>query len=413
VALGAAAILSMLAAPAAQAQSFQPDGDPFLVNTVTDGGQENADVSTAASGFVIVWESDAEFNEKIVGQRYDESGNRVGEDFLVGQGEESFRRPAVARADDFVAVWEVGTLAQDIWGRLVDDQGVPVGSPGLVNQYVEDEQLVPEVASDAQGNFVVVYQSFKWLDIGEGEEIVGRRYASNAAPQSNEFLINVVLDGDQEDPSVGRQPGGDFLVAWESDDTDLSGIFARVFAADGTPKGLDLIVNGVLDGSQESPSVAAWPGGFVVVFMSDDEEGKGIWARRFDSNGTPLDPVEFLVNNIQDLDQRAPAVAAFDGGGFVVVWEDDDFGVAAREFDASGNPVGGQFQIGFSDKMEERPRIAVRDGGFLVTWYGAGAELDNDVFARNYVVPEPGATALGLAALSTLAALARRRRPRA
>jgi hypothetical protein len=396
------------------AQAFRPDPiDPFLVNTLTDGGQELADVSAAASGFVIVWESDAEFNEKIVGQRFDENGNRVGEDFLVGAGEESFRQPAVARASDFVVVWEAGTANQNIVGQLFDAQGQPAGVAGLVNTYTEDEQNVPEVASDAQGNFVVVYQSFKWPGDGDGEAIVGKRYASNAAPQGPEFLINQATEDDQEDPSVGRQPGGDFLVAWESQDTDLTGIFARIFAADGAPKGNQFQVNNVGDGSQESPSVGAWADGYVVVFMSDDEEGKGIWARRFDSDGNPLGAGQFLVNNIQDLDQRAPAVAAFDGGEFVVVWEDDDFGVAGREFDTNGEPVGGQFQVGFSDKMEERPRIALRDGGFLITWYGAGEELDNDVFARNYVLPEPGETALGLAALSTLAALARLRRPRA
>jgi len=413
--LGAAILWTLAGPPAALGQSsFRPDPfDPFLVNTTTDGGQELADVSRAASGFVIVWESDAEFNEKIIGQLFDENGNRVGEHFLVGAGQESYRQPAVARADDFVVVWEAGTANQNILGQLFDAQGKPPPDipPGLVNTYTNDEQALPEVASDAQGNFVVVYQSFKYPEDGDGEAVVGQRYASNATPQGDEFLINQTTKNDQEDPSVGRQPGGDFLVAWESEDKTLKGIFARIYGADGEPKTDQFDVNSIEDGSQESPSVGAWPGGYVVAFMSDDEEGKGIWARRFDSDGNALDTVEFWVNELQDLDQRAPAVAAFDGGEFVVVWEDDDFGVRGGEFNANGDRVG-EFPVGFSDKMEERPRIAVRDEGFLVTWYGAGAELDNDVFARNYVLPEPGSALLGLAALSTLAVLARTRRSR-
>jgi hypothetical protein len=54
----------------------------------------------------------------------------------------------------------------------------------------------------------------------------------------------------------------------------------------------------------------------------------------------------------------------------------------------------------------------IRDGAptpGLIRWFGVGAEVDDDVLGRNYVVPEPGATALGLAALSTLAGLVRLR----
>ena len=79
--------------------------------------------------------------------RFDENGNRVGEDFLVGAGEESFRQPAVARADDFVVVWEAGTANQDIVGQLFDAQAKPAGHAGLVNTYLN-------VLSLGQGDLV-------------------------------------------------------------------------------------------------------------------------------------------------------------------------------------------------------------------------------------------------------------------
>ena len=407
-----AGILTTLAAPAAHAQPAMDDGPPIPVNTATDGTQDVPDVARAASGFVVVWESDAEFNDAIVGQLFDDNRNKVGGNFPVSDRSNSQRLPRVARigGDGFVVVWQ-DSERDNIFGRIFDAQGKP-GAQGQVNIFSENAQEVPAVASDAEGNFVVVYESFKFPTDGDGDAIVGRLYSSTAIALTPEFLVNTVRSDDQEHPAVGRQPDGGFLVAWESDDTNNTGIFAQVFDASGNDVGDYFTVNQILENNQEFPAVGAWPGGYVVAWESTpDFEGRGIYARRFDSNGTPLDD-QFLVNTIQDRDQRFPSVSVFDGGEFVIVWEDDDLGAIAREYGADGKPLSDQFLVSASDAFQKLPKVAVRDGGFLITWFGGGAEADDDILARNYVVPEPGAAALGLAALSALAVLARTRRSR-
>jgi len=415
----AAAVLGMLAgAPAAHAESA--GSDFFQVNTATDGGQEDPDVSDAASGFVIVWESDAEVHEVILGQRYADDGTRVGDNFPVSVGDESQIDPAVARADDFVVVWQ-NTDGNDIWGQRFNAEGAKVDDPFLVNTHLDDEQELAAIASDSAGNFVVVYESFKWGENGDGDEIVGQRFTSAGVRQDFEFLVNSTRDDDQQDPAVGRQPGGAFLVAWESDDGtgigENSGIFAQRFDAAGDKQDPEFRVNPVVDGNQESPDVGAWSGGYVVVWVGPDGESNGIWARLYNSIGEHQTD-QILVNTFQDADQRHPAVSVFDGGEFVVVWEDDDLGSQAREFDAAGVGLAKQFDISPSDKMQEWPRVQVQEGGYVATWFGAGAEADNDVFGKVCVsgdecaVPEPGSALLGLAALSTLAVLARTRRSR-
>jgi len=412
-----AATLTMLAgAPAVRAQQATPDDDPFLVNgpAVTDGGQEDPDISRTGSGYVIVWESDDDINEVIWGQRYDDDGNRVGDNFNVSVFDESQIDPVVSRADDFVVVWQ-NTDGNNIWGQRFDANGDKVPPQFPVNTFADNEQEHPAIASDDLGDFVVVYESFDFLDLQEGDEIVGQRFSATGVRQGHEFLVNNVLNGDQQDPAVARRPDGSFLVAWESDDGEglgeNSGIYARLFGPNGE-KGDQFRVNLVPDGNQESPDVGAWEGGYVVVWQSDDGEGKGVWARRFDPNGASIDDVEFLVNTIQDLGQQDPAVSVFDGGEFVVVWQDDDFGSQGQEFNAAGEQLGDWFDISVSEKIEEKPRVQVRESGFMATWFGGGEGPDNDVFGRNYVVPEPGSALLGLAALSTLAVLARSRRPR-
>ena len=127
-ALGTAMLGVLAAAPAAHAQSFQPDGDPFLVNFTTDGFQENADVARTSTGFAVVWESEAEFNELIFGQRFDDTGIRMDGEFLVSPAERSQTEAAVAsRAGGFVVVWQ-SSDENNIIGRIYDDQGVGGGT---------------------------------------------------------------------------------------------------------------------------------------------------------------------------------------------------------------------------------------------------------------------------------------------
>jgi hypothetical protein len=65
-----------------------------------------------------------------------------------------------------------------------------------------------------------------------------------------------------------------------------------------------------------------------------DGSSQGIFARRFDSTGTPL-AVEFQVNSSTIGAQFGPAIAAAGNGSFVVVWRDE----------GAGNVVGQRFAL--------------------------------------------------------------------
>ncbi len=94
---------------------------------------------------------------------------------------------------------------------------------------------------------------------------------------------------------------------------------------------------------QTHPAVAMNDAGdFVVVWRSHvaDGRGGGVFARRFDPDGTALGD-EFKANlSDVDVDNWSPAVAIAPGGDFVVVWVADregDCDVVARRFDATGH----------------------------------------------------------------------------
>ena len=95
-------------------------------------------------------------------------------------------------------------------------------------------------------------------------------------------------------PAVAGGDDGSFLVAWRSGDFssggvdgDRYGIAARAFAGSGTPLGDELVVNTFTTGLQESPAVAAAPGGrYLVTWQSNgswgDDTTLSIQARAFE-----------------------------------------------------------------------------------------------------------------------------------
>ena len=77
--------------------------------------------------------------------------------------------------------------------------------------------MYPSVAADADGDFVVVWES----DGSSGTDtsctsIQGQRYASTGAPQGAQFQVNTYTTSYQRRPAVAADAAGDFVVVWDS-----------------------------------------------------------------------------------------------------------------------------------------------------------------------------------------------------
>lgn len=75
--------------------------------------------------------------------------------------------------------------ASGIFGRRFDSAGVALGKQFRVNSYTRFQQDYPSVASDASGNFVVVWTSH--MQDGDGFGIFAQRYDSGGAALGPEF----------------------------------------------------------------------------------------------------------------------------------------------------------------------------------------------------------------------------------
>src|SRR5262245_15429986 len=294
--------------------------------------------------------------------------------------------------------------------RALADLGA-VGPEFQVNTYTTTNQLLPRVGADASGNFVVVWDSGSYYRAGpDGSRaaVSARRFDAAGSPQGPEFVVNTYTPGLQGYSRVGIAPGGEFIVSWQSgdyppfeQDGSLAGAFVQRFAPDGARLGGEQRANTTTAGFQGSPAVAVGPAGDAMVVWAGfefspsapgDGDSGGVFAQRYDASGAPAG-TEFQVNTYTTGLQRAPAVAAVQSGGFVVVWESGSsyyqtgqdgsrVGVFGQRLDASGDPVGDEFQVNtYTTDVQSAPEVAAQpDGGFVVVWqsspgfYGSGGQ---------------------------------------
>jgi hypothetical protein len=268
------------------------------------------------------------------------------------------------------------------------------GPPFQVNTFTASNQRLPAVSADTSGRFVVGWQSMG-QDLSDYATIA-RAYEANAAPRTGEVQGNGLTTlGRQYEPAVAAVPDGGFFVAWTEGFTSPD-VWIRRFTANGAPALLtEQQVNAPLVfGDQRRPSLDAdAAGNIVVVWESQNGFGSADWtifARRYSAAGVPISG-DIQVSQATTGQQHRAVVGVDPQGNFVVTWEAARDGsgnaVLARVFDASGNPLTGEFLVNQTTAgNQERPWM-VRDaqGNFVVVWLGDGpAGTSQGVFARRF-----------------------------
>ncbi|MCA9093850.1 MAG: cadherin repeat domain-containing protein, partial [Planctomycetaceae bacterium] len=272
-----------------------------------------------------------------------------------------------------------------------------------VNTYTTGTQRMPILASDADGNYVIVWESDS--QDGSSSGIYARLYDRQGSPRGNEFRVNSWTTSGQIDPAVVMHENGEFVVSWTAangpggSETD---IYARRFDFNGVPLTDDFLVNTTTTSSQYESAISMdADGNFVVVWSSFQQSGipYGWWdvyGRRFNSDGIPVGD-EFQINTHLTYDQRYPSVAMDEDGDFVVVWTSysqspDPYynggaDIYGRRFDSSGAPQNEEFLVSeYVDGAQFYPSVVVNaQGDFIVGWrysyYGYG---DPSYFLRRY-----------------------------
>ena len=359
-------------------------GPLLRVNTFTTGIQTNAAVAMDASGdFVVAWNGSGPAGDyEIYAQRYGSAGAPQGAEFRVNTytaAEQGYPSVATGADGDFVVVWH-GAGAGDnsgVFAQRYDVAGVPLGGEFRVNTHTTSNQGYPAVAMDAEGDFVVAWDS------DDQAGIYAQRYDASGAPQGGEFRVNTYTAVSQA--TIATDADGDFVVAWNSFGQDgyFYGVYAQRYNSAGVPQGGEFRVNTYTTRHQYSPSAAMdAAGNFVVTWTSHEQDGSswGIYAQRYDASGAPQG-AEFRVNTHTTNAQEYGTVAMDATGDFVVTWMGqgaNGSGTYAQRYDAAGVARGLEFRVAGSFW----PAVAMdADGDFVVV-----SEGGSDIHAQRYAV---------------------------
>ena len=214
-------------------------GSEFRVNTYVTGPQLIPSVGVEKDGrFVIAWTSWLQDGSSYgaFAQSFEASGAPAGSEFRINAyttGRQRDPQIATDGGDKFVVTWS--SEGQDgsqygVLARVYFIGGAPIGSEFRVNSFTTGQQIASGVAAQENGDFVVAWTS-EFQD-GARYGVTGQRFSAFGTRRGAEFLVNTYTPGEQVLPTLAHDPVGNFVVAWESrggQDGSGSGVFAQRF----------------------------------------------------------------------------------------------------------------------------------------------------------------------------------------
>lgn len=370
----------------------------YQVNTV-DGGlggstQNQPEViGLTGGGYVIVWTDQSSLNGYAVkAQIFDILGNTVGVELTInsGLGSNNQANPSVSATSNggFVVAWEDedSSISHDIFARTVDKHGSLGTIVGIDNSIYYDA-TAPHVQTFEDGSYVVFYERDEF---GNGDNDI---YAVTVSTTGQTNGPSAISSPDDEQAKVNTTllSSGNVVVVFH-DEKDHNASNNLISFAIMSPNGSMFKSRTLLDdgfGDETDPQVVGLKGGGFVIVWEDsnghgsDTGGSAIVAQIYNNNGDSV-KAKFTVNNGNSAPgvQNEPTVTATNDGGFLVAWDDDTADkMYMRQFDNTGNNVGGTQQIdGPHTGNDTQPDLALLGDGRIVFTY-TSVNGDRDIHA--------------------------------
>ena len=331
------------------------NGTPVVANNVIDNEQERPSVDMRSNGdFIIVWAS---------------------------------------HSNDMNSIF-------DVKGRLYKSN-VPVGGEFLINTVTANSQTKPDVSMDPNGNFVVVWES--WYQDGSNKGVYGQRFDSDGQKVGTEFLVNTTTQFSQGRPVVKYFTNGNFIVVWESWKQDTAnppgyGVYGKIFDPSGNVIADEFQINTYVNDYQWFADIETFTdGSFAVTWCSWEQDGHdgGIYIQKFNSAGEKTGD-EILVNKSTANYQWLPKIAQHSNGNVSLVWsswrqDGSREGIYTQLFDSELNKLSFETQVNqTTEGYQWEPTFITGDNNeILVTWSGWTDDQDYEIFARRVITTNP------------------------
>lgn len=243
--------------------------------------------SSASGEFTVVWWDDGGPSAR----RFASDGTPLGEAFVIGGGAAEIAPFLdVACSDDggFVVAWSGGDDGDGagLLARQFDAAGMSVGPAFQVNAYTTGRQIQPAICTDQDGDFVIAWAN-------ELASVYARRFDRDGSVRGDDFRVHIgppdPADISRWRPDVACDAHGAFVVVWNSGYYGKEEILARAFDETGAPSDDEFQVHTSTAYFRESPAVSAGAGGNFVVVWQDgsccyagrDGDGWGVLGQRF------------------------------------------------------------------------------------------------------------------------------------
>jgi hypothetical protein len=351
---------------------------------------EQSAVALSGGGHVVIWSGSNGDSQDVLMKVYDASGNVTLDQTVVNSTTAGSQGTPVAVAlagGGFAVTWLTypSNNDSDVMMKIFSDAGVEVRGETTVNSTTAGYQNSQVVTALDGGGFVVT-----WVDNvndGSGSGVYMKSYSADGTVVVAETLVNTTTVGSQSSPVVTALADGGYVVTWTSyDNNNNTDVYMKAYSASGQQTLGETLVNTYTDSTQSEQSVTALKnGGYVVTWTSygQDGSGTGVYMKVFDANGSVVTS-EKIVNDTTAGEQRQPKVAALEDGGFVVTWSPGNYSYSNQSgymkvFDADGVAVTQEEKVYQSSgnmfpgiySQENTPRItALSDGGYVLSWLG-------------------------------------------
>jgi hypothetical protein len=342
-------------------------GPEFLVNATGSNSRSQfaSDNASSMNGMsVAVWVDTYSANDHdIRAQLFDAYQRKLGPEIIVDYSTIDSGEPKVAMDShgNFVVAWTnfLPGGKSDVEARIYNSAGAPVTGTLPVAASARPEHA-PDVAMDANGNFVV---SYTYDYSSTDQDVYANRYSS-----TGQFLQEIpvaVSSHNESRSSVAMSGDGRFAIAYQyqysSTDDD---IYLVRYSATGSPLGSQAVAS--TGAYEQAPSVAMdEAGNAVVAYQVWVGNNPHIMARRVSSAGLVGGAINVSGNA---GDQRNPSVAlsrAGNFGAFVVAYDSlgqvDIAEVSAWDTVTRWTNIGGEYH--------EAPAISINGvGDYFVTY---------------------------------------------
>jgi hypothetical protein len=299
-------------------------GAEFKINSYTTADQRFPSVDMDNNGaFIITWQSNGQdgSGEGIYAQRYNALGVAQGIEFRVNSDTTNSQRNAVIAMDndgDFVITWQSENLLipnYGIYAQRYSAAGIVQGPQVTVSSVANVFPMLPDIAIDSDGNFVITWQ--RVTTDGIKSDVYARRYSSIGNSIGSEFRVNTYTTNTQSGPFIAMDSDGDFVISWGSDGQDGSsyGIYAQQYNTSGVAQGTEFRVNTFTSGQQWVYSIDTnGDEGFIISWISDGQDGSnfGVYAQLYVNAAPSIFPQTFSIAEDINIGSKLGSVVALD-----------------------------------------------------------------------------------------------------